>query len=352
MSDSSVDASELPAVGRPVERAYIRGIADFREAVKGADFSATQTRPGLLDGELLHAFLPDLLFSAGRFTGDVRVRGAMAPPDFLSIGIILQSNGEVQQWGSDVRGGDVFSFAGGAEQDGVFAGSTAYVTIAVPVPQLQRVIGPYPGWSDPAQWETPMRFEPSHALRARSQLLLRRCMSVLRDGTIQLTPGILHALQTDLLDAFLVPAALSMERAAYEPVQVGNAAILRRFEEYVQTAGAETVSIMAACASIGCSRKAFVRAFQETFRFGPKHYLTMLRLSAANAALHDADPSTSKVAQIATQFGFWNLGRFSQVYREVFGEPPSVALRRSPDRASALQHARWLSPASIPRLRR
>jgi transcriptional regulator GlxA family with amidase domain len=54
----------------------------------------------------------------------------------------------------------------------------------------------------------------------------------------------------------------------------------------------------------------------------------MLRLSRARRALLSADRKSTKVTEIATCFGFAELGRFSVEYRKAFGESPSQTLCR------------------------
>jgi AraC-like DNA-binding protein len=48
-------------------------------------------------------------------------------------------------------------------------------------------------------------------------------------------------------------------------------------------------------------------------------------------ALLRADPSTATVTRLATDHGFWELGRFSVAFRALFDESPSESLRRPPD---------------------
>jgi AraC-like DNA-binding protein len=63
---------------------------------------------------------------------------------------------------------------------------------------------------------------------------------------------------------------------------------------------------------------------------GPLRYLWLRRMEQARRALAICDPTAATVTEIATNYGFWELGRFSVTYRTLFGESPSATLRRPP----------------------
>jgi AraC-like DNA-binding protein len=67
----------------------------------------------------------------------------------------------------------------------------------------------------------------------------------------------------------------------------------------------------------------------------------MLRLAGARRALLATDCKLATVTDIATYFGFMELGRFSVEYRKVFGESPSQTLHR----ASQIENASYTGGA-------
>src|SRR5206468_10190036 len=83
------------------------------------------------------------------------------------------------------------------------------------------------------------------------------------------------------------------------------------------------------CAAIGVTDRSLRMHCAEHLGMSPHRYLCLRRMNLARRALEtSARPST--VSQIATEFGFYELGRFAVAYRQLFGELPSAALRREP----------------------
>jgi AraC-like DNA-binding protein len=64
---------------------------------------------------------------------------------------------------------------------------------------------------------------------------------------------------------------------------------------------------------------------------GPKQYLLLRRMNLARHALSVGDPLVTTVTEVATEHGFWQFGRFAGDYKFLFGELPSVTLRRQRD---------------------
>jgi transcriptional regulator GlxA family with amidase domain len=91
----------------------------------------------------------------------------------------------------------------------------------------------------------------------------------------------------------------------------------------------EPLHISALCSALAVSERTLRKAFHKARGLPPCRHLRMLRLSRARRALLSADYKLTTVTEIATCFGFVELGRFSVEYRKVFGESPSQTLCRA-----------------------
>jgi AraC-like DNA-binding protein len=110
-----------------------------------------------------------------------------------------------------------------------------------------------------------------------------------------------------------------------------HSAIIARFEELLVASQGQPLYLAEICTAIGASERTLRVCCHEHLGMGPIRYLWLRRMHLARHALMLADSTTSTVTDIATEFGFWELGRFSVAYRALFGETPSASLRRPPE---------------------
>jgi AraC-like DNA-binding protein len=105
--------------------------------------------------------------------------------------------------------------------------------------------------------------------------------------------------------------------------------ILKRFRAALEANVDQPVYIPEICQSIGVAERTLRTHCHEHLGMSPKQYLLLRRMNLAHQALRAADPSTTTVTEIATRFGFWELGRFAVAYHAWCGESPSASLRRA-----------------------
>src|SRR6476660_7285074 len=109
-----------------------------------------------------------------------------------------------------------------------------------------------------------------------------------------------------------------------------RATVMRRLEEVLTSTPDRPLYMPQLCTTVGASYTRLHDCCQEYLGMSPKRYLWLRRMHLVRRVLQSADAEKTTVTEIATDYGFWELGRFAVAYRSVFGEAPSVALRRPP----------------------
>ena len=105
--------------------------------------------------------------------------------------------------------------------------------------------------------------------------------------------------------------------------------IVRAAEERFVQADGNPVSLADLCAAAGVGKTALYFAFQSWCGEPPIAYFHKRRLTQARSRLLHSEPRRGAVKRAALSAGITELGRFSQEYRQFFGESPSITLSRS-----------------------
>lgn len=142
-------------------------------------------------------------------------------------------------------------------------------------------------------------------------------------------PSVVHALEEVLVQALASCLTNDPSSTAKRHCE-RHRQVITRFRDYLASRPDEAVHLTELCAAIGVSERTLRAYCQDTFGVGPIHYLWLRRMHLARRALSQADPASTTVTEVATDHGFWELGRFSVEYRALFGELPSATLKQPP----------------------
>ena len=78
---------------------------------------------------------------------------------------------------------------------------------------------------------------------------------------------------------------------------------------------------------VGVSERGLRNAFNAVRGMSPKQCVIHDRLHGVRRKLSDRGALPATVTDVATEYGFFELGRFAGRYKAVFGETPSATLR-------------------------
>ena len=104
--------------------------------------------------------------------------------------------------------------------------------------------------------------------------------------------------------------------------------ITRQARDLVLSRPTEPMTVGDLCAALKVSRRTLQSCFQTVLGTSPHQYLRTVRLNGLHRALRQGRPGDA-VQVLAADWGFWHLSNCAADYRRLFGELPSVTLRRA-----------------------
>ncbi len=122
--------------------------------------------------------------------------------------------------------------------------------------------------------------------------------------------------------------------ALSRPPQPLPRAVVARAEEYIKAHSDQALSVADIASATGVSIRSLQAGFREAGAESPMKRLRQIRLEQARDQLLR---TSGTVTDVALQFGFLHLGRFSAQYKTAFGELPAATLART-RRARSARH--------------
>lgn len=315
----------------------------YQAAIRGGEVEVSITARGEFRGSLTQIDLHDLLLQSGR-ENLPRVMQASVGPKRGGIVFLADAAQPVLQFtGLELHAKAIATLPPGTTLHFRSQSPCRWATLSLTPATFCDVSKALLGRDLRAAWNIPF-MNPNAAQMTRLMLL----HTAARQLAVVAPEMIAHAEVARALEQQLVQAMMTC-LADGEPITAGSGwrqhtAIINRFEEVVAKNCDRPLYLAEICAAVGANERTLRASCEEHLGMGPTRYLWIRRMHLARRALLRADPTKATVTQIATDHGFWELGRFSVSYQALFGESPSASLRKAPYHLSTTK-ARPLSLA-------
>jgi AraC-like DNA-binding protein len=315
-------------------------------AVQDGLLEHVQLERGLFRGQIAHTAAAASRVDWGSYNLSVLARGDLSR-DMVTITLALTGHGDWRVHGQGAADGDFVVFPENGEMLATLPPRAEWLSMQVPRGrieaaglELHRTLGGgarrMPGLLFTAQRRTLADLAPVLAPHADA--------AAYDDAQVELA-------HDELLSVLL--GEMSRRGGASDsgrPLTSGERwQVIRRAEAYLESTGEPSVRIDELCLAACTSLSRLERAFRESFGVSPRRFLMLRRLAAVRRELLRRGAQTS-ITEVATRWGFFHLGRFSQDYRQLFFELPSQTLRAqravSPAPAALARLERTLGPAT------
>lgn len=297
----------------------------YQAAIRGGDRLFTILERGTFRADLTDFSVGQVKLQRGR--EDLpRLAASGVPADKVGI-LVWPGGGRLPVVrGVQIEPGELVCLGPGMQSHHRTSGPNEFATMMLDASDFSRVAHEQTGREMAIAAGKVIR--PPEPLMAGLLSLIR---SAIRAG--ETTPKVLSSPQATngLEQAFLqsMVACLADADAPRDRVRRGRrAALAKKFEEAVEANLDRPLFIRELSRMLGLSERSLRSLCQEQMGISPQRFLALRRLHLARQALLRGDPRSVTVTAIATGLRIWEFGRFAVTYRSLFGESPSVTLRR------------------------
>lgn len=254
-----------------------------------------------------------------------------APLNCYSVSLPLTGQQELaahgRLWLSDQDRGLVLSPH--ERQDLTIMGNCRKIIVAIPGQALRQVLE---GLLQ-RPLGAPLTFEPQMNAADGDQAAWWRMVKFLLTEMGHATPLLNHQQMVGNLEQALIKGLLLCQPHNYSQALAGAMGpscphYLLRAKQFIHDHAREDIALEDIERAAGVSRYKLFEGFRQHFGHAPMAYLKWHRLEAVRRDIL-SDSSERNVSSIAMNWGFSHLGRFSNDYKQRFGETPSQTLKRA-----------------------
>lgn len=272
----------------------------------------------------------DFQFYSERFDAPVISRGWI-PKDTLVIGLPRSLYGNDYYGGHLITPQSLPKGCDGQDFDLKVEQRMHHLLIGVPMDQLINYLGKTQSSLSPKELRLSYILTPDAIAYNHFRNYMEELFNLVKTQSLAPMQATVQSSIESLIMADLLPLLANVlipESATDLPRQASRyRQLVKRADAFIQDQLDHPITLQELCEHLATSQRSLYYAFQAVYGLPPMDYIKAWRLTQVRRALRKADPTIVQVSGIATRFGFWHMSQFSNDYKKMFGESPSMTLK-------------------------
>jgi len=303
----------------------------YEEIARPWDFCITPLTAGPFIHRKEFLLTPTFVLYQDSFLSPSRVFG-MTPPGLLGFAVPIRLGRRSTFWHDTLHEQGLPASLPGALEANIDAGQVHLIAL-ISLDFIHQTLTPEVASALVSTAATRLLPASGTKIDRLRRLLLGMLRQTHRGPTMLERPAVLRSLETNLLAYLLDTVELPGLGANRRPSPVKRQRGLNRALEFLREADLADLADLTVprlCGESGVGQRTLEYAFLGTYGMTPLAFLRRRRFHAVRRQLTLAPAGSLTITQAAYGQGFYQLGRFTAEYRQLFGEGPLETLRRSP----------------------
>jgi len=299
---------------------------EFQEATAPWETTLRQMTQGSFHSQTEYVLVNDIVFYREHWNQRMIATGSTPEGYFVFGGSLSYPSGRPIDWCGGEASRKQLAFGRPAsEMEIIFPKETNHIGLLIPLYLMQHYFG--------EEWVAGALTSRHHHLKRNPQLscdLITRLDHMV--SKYMANPALLANVHeckaaelqiiNDLSESFDV-----FHRETQRVTRCQRRQILHRAINFSKNLN-KPITVPELAAASGMSQRSLELAFHESLGISPRQYLHRHRLNGVYSELLVSDAGSAMVTDVAEQWGFTELGRFAGYYKQLFGESPSMTLKR------------------------
>lgn len=308
-------------------KSIITSDVDHLAAVQtGKNRRYTQIKPGKLQGSYAECNLSDVQLFRENLTVGMRIEAA-PNAQYMPFAAAFTDTDDLTFCGESVQGSRLLQATGG-EWDACSRGVLNYVGAAFNRDTLKTNYLRLFKREFPRQWASSKVVQTCPKAFNQYLYVLKRVLALIESFPVLVTyPQVCKSFNDAVLRAALDTLTPTMPyQEKLSPFSSRRRGV-RRVLDYLHIHSNQVPTITELCQIAGLSERNLQYGFKEYMGISPVRYLRLVRLNGVRRELMLPTQKRVRVMDVALNWGFVELGRFSGEYRQLFHERPSETLK-------------------------